>query len=219
MMDTNFYLSDADIEKQANTDLLNYELKIKREATLPIYPEEIAENLWQVKIEYKDHVFDKDGNEVLGLFDPKKKTLVISNSQNEITGRLSFTAAHELGHVSLHRFLHEEKEVELIYDIKNLNFLEIQADKYAGCILMPKRLVENKLSTMGLKKSEKVNLKVHGKKLANLFGVSIQALEIRLANLGFSMTGRLYDKKSNKITERILDEMDGAREIRLSRNR
>jgi len=209
-------LSNADIEKKANTDLENFSLKTGKDVEFPLYPEEIAKALWGIEVDYRDDLED----EVLGLFNSERQVVLINTSQNKLRGRLSFTIAHELGHVSLHGFLFNEKDKKKLSSINKCpRWLDDQADTYASCVLMPKEIMNKKLLEIGAIKDSVVNLKVHSRELIKFFGVSNQALEIRLSSLGLKIIGGLYDQNQNRNTERLLDELEGDREARILKKR
>jgi len=91
--------------------------------------------------------------------------------------RQRFTAAHEIAHYILHRDLIENGVIDdTMYRSKELNSVyETQANQLAADILMPIRLVK--------KWREKVS---DTKNLAKTFGVSEQAMAIRLKGMDAS---------------------------------
>jgi Zn-dependent peptidase ImmA (M78 family) len=91
--------------------------------------------------------------------------------------RQAFTAAHELGHYRLH----SDADVETLYrmdlpkagGMSQLDDREQQANWFAASLLMPKPLV---IKFWGLTRDVS--------RLAEIFGVSISAMQFRLKNLG-----------------------------------
>lgn len=195
------YLSNEMIEQQAWQDLLNFNKKTKKGLSFPVYPEEIIKALWDIEVEYQDS-FCELGEDILACFIPSKKLVRVYTKNNSVEGRVSFSLAHEAGHISLHNFL-EDKD----YPIKDLG-IERQADRYASAILMPKELFTNKLNSLGYSSGEKLDLNKHGKILTDYFGVSFYALEIRLSNLGINYTSGLYEIKPKKEPDKLFDELD-----------
>lgn len=106
---------------------------------------------------------------------------------NESKQRRRFTAAHELGHFLLHRDMLRRKgslnrHSDILFgDARVYNPAapfspqhEVQANKYAAEILMPRSKVVAKFDKTANNYQE----------LADLFGVSHLAMQIRLNNLG-----------------------------------
>lgn len=108
-------------------------------------------------------------------------------NETESETRRRFTAAHELGHYLLHRDLmgdgktmhrHGDSLYGTVGQSGNVTFNrehEVQANRIAAQIVMPKKLVEAKF----------VETKEAGA-LAKQFGVSKAAMEIRLRTLGLA---------------------------------
>lgn len=114
--------------------------------------------------------------------------------------RIRFSLAHELGHRFLHKELFESLEIKSLEDYyrfydecpqEQYNFLEAQANKFAGYLLIPSEIMEkhkNKLLSEARKKLIGTNLEnvdidlcgyISGE-MANMFDVSPQAMEIGL---------------------------------------
>ncbi|SDD11309.1 protein of unknown function [Sphingomonas sp. YR710] len=103
----------------------------------------------------------------------------------ESTNRQRFTAAHELAHYLLHRDLMGDgkkmhRHIDMLYgsgeqsgDVVFKRLHEIEANRIAAQIVMPKKLVEQEHATT-----------TDTAALANKFGVSKAAMEIRLKTLG-----------------------------------
>lgn len=107
---------------------------------------------------------------------------IIVNSDESFSRKL-FSLAHELGHF----FLHKEQEEYFIdggiyrdENCKKQN-IELEANEFAGQLLMPKTLIEERL---------KGNIKVKYielQNLANEFNVSSIAMSARLKNLDYQL--------------------------------
>lgn len=113
----------------------------------------------------------------------------ISVNANDVEVRRRFTAAHELGHYLLHRDLmgngdKMHRHVDNLFDrdkrtseTGDVNFkreYEVQANRMAAGILMPKKLVIERHGVLGGDLA----------KIAQEFKVSKAAMEIRLKTLG-----------------------------------
>jgi Zn-dependent peptidase ImmA (M78 family) len=160
------YVSDEAIEKDAQALLADYvrERETPLEAPIPI--DDIIEKHLKIGIEFDDTHrlfgvprsgigFDPD---ILGAIFFDQKRIVIDESLDPDTnpakeGRYRYTAAHEVGHWRLHRglFGKDPAQTSLLEPNAAPNVvcrtsqakerIEFQADLYASCVLMPRKLV------------------------------------------------------------------------------
>ncbi|HLP88195.1 MAG TPA: ImmA/IrrE family metallo-endopeptidase [Nostocaceae cyanobacterium] len=119
-----------------------------------------------------------------GMLVIKDGYAIIGINANHHPNRQRFTIAHELGHFLLHQtvsnifidsslvFLRDEKASE------GTKRQEIEANTFAAELLMPELVLIEKAHNLPLDDDQVV------KKLADEFGVSVQALTIRLTKLG-----------------------------------
>jgi Zn-dependent peptidase ImmA (M78 family) len=126
---------------------------------------EICEKLG-LKAEFKEL---KDG--LSGYLDQKTKTIVIN--ENYPATRNLFTVAHEIGHFVLHDGSQNRFDQYHKYTAEELK-REWQANEFAGDLLMPKYKFESVFK----------ELKPRIKGIADFFGVSQKAVEVRAFNLG-----------------------------------
>jgi Zn-dependent peptidase ImmA (M78 family) len=99
------------------------------------------------------HETDDDTFEVAGIIDSTKKYVAISENFTDET--MAFTVAHELGHALLHpnSVLHRDRPMDGSHANIPKDFRERQADRFAACFLMPKKLVVSQLEArFGTKK-------------------------------------------------------------------
>lgn len=113
----------------------------------------------------------KDAN-ISGAYSKADKKIYVANDDPYY--RQAFTVAHELGHFYLHK---DSKDSEVFLrqysDPDNArDELEVQANKFAAALLMPRELVEQ-YWTAGKGTNE----------IASIFGVSPTAAYFRLKNL------------------------------------
>lgn len=122
---------------------------------------------------------------VSGLLVVRKSRATIVSNQLHPRNRQRFSIAHELGHYVLHRyasnvfvdstltFYRDEKSADGVYR------QEIEANSFAAELLMPEDFIRRHLG------SQRVDLHDEQavERLARDFGVSMQALTIRLVNL------------------------------------
>ncbi len=105
------------------------------------------------------------------------------NSSHHIN-RQRFTLAHELGHFFLHEDMEEHVDQNLRVAWRNsdsskaVNWPEIEANRFAAELLMPREFLMRDLDS--LEKIEKRTVAL----LASSYGVSPEAMKIRLTNLG-----------------------------------
>lgn len=83
--------------------------------------------------------------------------------------RQRFTIAHELGHL----LLDKSETIDCRESIFSNDIKELKANEFAGSLLMPKEWLEEVLKIVD-----------DNDKLANIFQVSRQAIEVRRRNLG-----------------------------------
>lgn len=200
------FLTEEMIEAQALADIVSFVRKTERALTFPIYPDEVLKALWNIEVEYPELVTDAKGKSVLAYFLPTERVVRISTAIRGNEGRVSFTTAHETGHVSLHDFL-----VSSGACVGGATIVEWQADQYASALLMPRDSLNEELTDRAC--GNPVDLEIHGEHLCKKFGVSRQALEIRLAKIGVSMTGCMYSLKAAKLPrDHVYETLEHERE-------
>ncbi len=150
------YLSDADIEAEANMLLKSFEAKYGTIQTTATPLDEIIENHLGLSFE----VTDLGHPAILGQLDIKQNLIRINtvldpHKDPRKEGRYNYTLAHEGGHQVLHRPYAEalmdapslfdegedEKEIILCRMEDQKAPIEIQADKFSACLLMPRNKV------------------------------------------------------------------------------
>ncbi|MEK7571657.1 MAG: ImmA/IrrE family metallo-endopeptidase [Patescibacteria group bacterium] len=135
--------------------------------SLPVDLAKILENynINLVYVKFKD-------KGISGAFDKEKNTIYV-NTDDSFT-RKSFTIAHELGHL----ILHKDKPREFFYRLEIAQIAEedreedIEANLFAASLLMPESLI---------KKYWELTKDID--KLATIFGASVPAVYFRLKNL------------------------------------
>jgi hypothetical protein len=115
------------------------------EVPLPIPVEEWIEH--PLGFEFGIEDLSPLGDGVLGASYVEDGRIVVDESVTKHDGRFRFTAAHELGHMLLHK-----KQRQVFTDSKELIHkrdarLERQADRFAAALLMPLHLVMKQLFT------------------------------------------------------------------------
>ena len=116
---------------------------------------------------------------VSGQIGPSKEYssgFAIKVNRHEAKSRQRFTIAHEIGHYILHRdkIGHGITDT-ILYRSKLSSNLEVEANKFAANLIMPITKIREKLAEVGRGIDRSVAVE-----LAQIFDVSIDAMEIRL---------------------------------------
>lgn len=212
------FMHEKQIEREA--DLLLAEWADKgNEIAAPIPLDDLVEIHLRLPFEVVDLRAQFGGHDVLGAIWFNDGTIRIDASLDpyefpHLRGRYNFTVAHEVGHWRLHRaqLLEDPNEGALFESSSKPAFVcrdgdraseEVQADRFAGCLLMPRTLVrteweawhgcdapvqDSDLDVRQLAGDRKRDVEIARealcKPLAERFEVSAAAMRIRLENLG-----------------------------------
>lgn len=115
-----------------------------------------------------------------------KKVILINKDNHE--NRRRFTVAHEIAHLIMHKgedevFVDSRGSATLYFrskeSVNQIPLAERQANEFASCILMPQKALLNYIKNNPIDINDDTSVKI----MANRFGVSVQALSIRLARL------------------------------------
>lgn len=126
---------------------------------------------------------------VSGMLVIKDDQAVIGVNAKHHPNRQRFTVAHEFGHYLLHRNLSNvffDESVVFFRDkeaAEGSKYQEIEANVFAAELLMPESVLKERLTEQPLDAFDESDESAF-RKLASEFGVSIQALTIRLTRLG-----------------------------------
>jgi Zn-dependent peptidase ImmA (M78 family) len=153
---------------------------------LPVDVELVARHL-SIPVLYEP--FQGEKNDISGiLYRDADRTVIGVNSANTWT-RQRFTIAHEIGHYLLHkgqRGLHVDRTVYLQFrDERSATAVdrdEIQANAFAAELLMPRSALTSDLLRAHAERSNTEDEFID--QLAKTFGVSRQAMNYRLVNVG-----------------------------------
>jgi Zn-dependent peptidase ImmA (M78 family) len=115
--------------------------------------------------------------EILGYYDFENNTVYINNDQSLYRKR--FTMAHEIGHHQMHKD-HGKSQFRKIFTSKDAvdpsNPLEVEANYFAGYLLVPDQLVIDTLPYTKVMLGGEQMIS----ELSKLFGISREATRIRL---------------------------------------
>ena len=218
------YLPIEDIEAASLILLSKYGAKYGPVATPPVPVEEILEAYLGLGFDFDDLPKRLGVPDVLGATWVTQRRVLIDQSLDPTVspakeGRYRFTVAHELGHWELHRHLFLENSGQRsLFAARNQPTIvcrtssrkervELQADDFAGFLLMPKDMVlhawearngslepyfaaaeiADKLARWGLAEDKRPTVDI-AREMANTFRVSGQAMQIRLVGLGLIKT-------------------------------
>jgi len=153
------YLHEKQIEREADVLLQEFSLKFYAVTVPPVPVDDITELHLQLALEYKDMKALFPFADVHGAIWFERKTVGVDQSLDPKTnpsrlGRYHFTLAHEVGHWRLHREHYKKNPAERrLFDDRTATPdvvcrsseakkpVEWQADKFASCLLMPRKLV------------------------------------------------------------------------------
>ncbi len=153
------FLTEQAFEDEAGLLLAEYANQHGQVTDPPIPIEDIVEEHFKIVIEYPDLKAQFPEGDVLGAMYFNKKKMVIDQSlvpddNPSARGRYRFTVAHELAHWRLHRhlYLHRAHEPALLQGADerpdhlqrahSSDPKEVQANRLAACILMPREMVK-----------------------------------------------------------------------------
>jgi Zn-dependent peptidase ImmA (M78 family) len=152
--------------------------------TIPVSVERLIKHLG-ISLTYEPY----DGD-LSGLLFRDGATTVIGINASDAKTRQRFTIAHEIGHLRLHNnrpmFVDKTMRLNFRNTMSSLgtNTEEVEANAFAAELLMPESHIEKEFNRAVARLTD-VNVDTVVHDLAKRFGVSSQAMEIRLANLGY----------------------------------
>lgn len=123
-------------------------------------------------------------DEISGAIIRKSGRIIIAVNPAHHIHRQRFTIAHELGHFFFHEGMEQHVDENFRVAWRNadssraVNWLEIEANRFAAELLMPTRFLERDLNSLDKIDKRTVAL------LAQKYVVSAEAMKIRLSQLG-----------------------------------
>lgn len=211
------FLSDDELERRANHLLRRWEERDGERLVQPPVPVSfIAEILLELHILW-DVIADTDESPILACIQPAKKTITMNEARRNhfdtFFGTEEYTLAHEVGHWDLHVHESDHTQPPLLLDIDDAtetymqsmqptrlcrsdkqSRYEIQAERYAGYLLMPRHLLLPSIDGLDLCRWSTIY------RLREQFNVSPTAMCKRLEALGliYVSDGRLYPSKAER---------------------
>lgn len=170
---SDFGVSVRQAERDA-TKLLQSWLASEGPTHLPVDPFAVARSLG-ITVRFAKLPPDESGNVVI----PSNGGAVITLNEYDAPVRQRFTCAHEIGHYrrrQAHPGLGKQTFIDYRDTLAGLGQdpEEIYANQFAAALLMPAAFVQRRFAVEGKT----------GQELASEFGTSVQAMNLRLRNLG-----------------------------------
>jgi len=153
------YMKDQEFEDEAALLLAEFGGKFTQVTAPPVPIDDIVADYLRLSVFYKDLRKEFGVTDVLGALWVNKQQVDIDQSlvpedNPSMLGRYHFTLAHEAGHWRLHRHLFQKKANQLrllpdgaerpeyICRSTDRDPIEIQANRFASCLLMPREMVK-----------------------------------------------------------------------------
>lgn len=185
------FVTNDRIEGKANRLLYSYEGAFTKIQNPPIPIDRIVEQFLDLIYDWDDIPDEEDGR-VLGCLIPKSKKILMNSRHLDYFasygGTEAYTKAHEVGHWIMHVAKETDSYQPMLPGIKEgesylcrdgkSNPREIQAEKFAAYLLMPRHLIMQEVNGHDLTKWPRLYA------LKDLFGVSITAMKHRLVEMG-----------------------------------
>lgn len=157
---------------------------------LPVPVESIAEHFLEYDLEITDEGLFADPG-FLGGISFETNTIFVNASIEDNEGRYTFTIAHEIGHHILHKELYDELIADrsqiLCREEKKKPLIEMQADRFAAALLIPRRILVDEVQKYGRAAprtlGDALRLANHLNQAGGFQNVSISALVNRLKDL------------------------------------
>ncbi|TMV51584.1 ImmA/IrrE family metallo-endopeptidase [Paenibacillus mesophilus] len=191
------YIAIGQMEAITEQILTDYGFDPCDKRVRPVPIEEIVEFHFDLQIcwEAIDQL-DTEGM-VMAAIIPDRKQIILNETHRALfdskIGTYYFTLAHELGHWVLHAsgkpYLRSGGELYAYYcrSTSHKPAEEIQADLFAGCLLMPRPMMERAVKQLNMLGAIQLQ-HIYG--LADCLKVSISALTVRLKQLRLLYVGQ-----------------------------
>ena len=181
----------SDLIEEAADQLLDQYRDFAGAFDLPVPVESIAEHFLKYDLEITDEGLFADPG-FLGGISFETNTIFVNASIEDHEGRYTFTIAHEIGHHVLHKDLYDEfisdRSQILCREEKKKPLIEQQADRFAACLMMPRRMLVDEVEKYGKPMprtlGDTLRLANHLNQKCGFQNVSISALVNRLKDLG-----------------------------------
>ena len=139
------FMSDNEIEDKASKFREQALKALGLETSVEVPVEQIAEIYLEYTLEFAETV-DNYPTDVIGGIDFNSRVIIINESVESHIGRYSFTIAHEIAHHVLHRDIYLNAQTDesiMCRGGTSRPIEEVQADRFAEALLMPRAVVED----------------------------------------------------------------------------
>lgn len=172
--------SRAKIATLAARVLRDSKIRMRKTEVVDIYAVAAA---YQVDVRHEK--LDAEISGVLKIDDQGDAIILVNAAHSN--NRQRFTVAHELGHYFMHKSPGIHVDKVFMRDAKSsqgMHFIEVEANRFASEILMPRDLIEKDLSNRHTLLSF-MDTEEQIATLAKKYGVSTLAMSIKLQDLGY----------------------------------
>ncbi|MEF3305784.1 ImmA/IrrE family metallo-endopeptidase [Paenibacillus sp. GYB003] len=200
------YIAREQMERITERILTDYGFDPYDKSVRPVPIEEIVEFHYDLQICWEPiDRLDEDGM-VMAAIIPERRQIILNETHRDLfdrkIGTYHFTLAHELGHWVLHaaerphlrtggrRSEERADESSFVYYCRSSSrkpIEEVQADLFAGCLLMPQPMMARAVKQLAMLGSIRLR---HLYGLADCLKVSVSALAVRLDQLRLLHIGR-----------------------------
>lgn len=212
MIKENKFYKLEEIERRASRLLMDFQQKFGRIKAFPVPVEKIFEcHLNLIKVWNK--IKEKDNEIILAGLAPTDKMVVFNESRRDYfekhEGLESFTLGHEIGHWDLHIDQGSlganvlpgfSRPFSMICRNGDKSWDEVNANRYAAFLLMPKELL------LPLTKEFDLSTWKDLYKIKEIVGLTISALTNRLNSFGlvYVAEGKIYKSKAEFVGQKQL---------------
>lgn len=212
-MNRSRYIPIYEMEEITQQILQDYGFPLYSTDIKPVPIDELIEFHFELDILWEniDHLDSQDL--VMAAIIPTKRQIVLNETCKDMfaekMGTMNFTLAHELGHWVLHTGIYDGINLRsrTPFYCRSFNkkpMIEIQADLFAGCLLMPRPIITKLVKQLRWRGSIYLRQLYE---LADLFQVSISALKVRLEQLELlyiHSDGTVYHSKDDAHVEQLV---------------
>jgi Zn-dependent peptidase ImmA (M78 family) len=142
---------------------------------LPVDPRRLADRL---RVEYYEHPFSPDVDGLYFRTSDGAPHIYINNHWSKPPGRRLFTALHEIGHHAIAERVTFTRRYFLDAPSGRLTPIEAACNRFAAAVLMPEPLIRVWYNDLRGNPTHRAEI------IANSCGVTVQAIEVRLRQLG-----------------------------------
>jgi len=155
--------------------------QLLKDGSISVPPVDVESLAKSLGLQVLYHPFSDGSEDISGCIIQEQGIVAIGVNSSHHPNRQRFTVAHEMGHYVLHRATLES--VHLTRDFRSSegdDDREIEANSFAAELLMPEEMIRERINNAELDVESASKLT----QLARTFGVSQQAMTIRLVRLG-----------------------------------